>query len=188
MSIITDDPGTAIAARIRRERDTRDWSLGNLADRARVSKAMLSKIERAEASPTAVVLSKIATAFGLTLAALVASAEPPEPRVLRIKGQPVWRDPKTSYSRRQIFLSGSNPLELVEIELPAGEAISFPASAYRLIKQVVWVLRGRLTVIEGRERHELGAGDRLEFGAPADTALRNDGAQPCRYLVAIVRL
>jgi transcriptional regulator with XRE-family HTH domain len=183
MSTIEDDP---LAARIRREREARNWSLSELAGRAGVSKAMLSKIERAEASPTAATLSRIATAYGLTLAALVEHVGRGV-AVLRAKEQPVWRDPKTSYLRRQIFLSASNPLELVEVELPGRQEVGFPASAYLLVRQVVWVLDGRLTILEGSGRHDLAAGDRLEFGTASDIVFRNERAQACRYLVALVR-
>jgi transcriptional regulator with XRE-family HTH domain len=175
-----------LALRIRGERESRGWSLGGLAERAGVSKAMLSKIERAEASPTAATLARIATAYGLTMAALFEQT-PERSRLLRAKDQPIWRDPKTSYLRRQVFLSQSNPLELVEVELPPRQEVGFPASAYQLIRQVVWVLNNRLTVMEGATRHDLAAGDRVEFDVPSNVVFRNEGAQPCRYLVAIVR-
>jgi transcriptional regulator with XRE-family HTH domain len=148
---------------------------------------MLSKIERAEASPTAVTLSRIATAYGLTMAALFEVATPGHARLQRAKDQPVWRDPTADYLRRQVFLHPANPLELVEIELPAGQEVGFPSSAYHLIRQVVWVIDGRLTLMEGPVRHELAAGDRIELGPPSDIVFRNESSQPCRYLVAVVR-
>src|SRR5436190_24268947 len=110
MSTIEDRADTVLARRIRGEREARSWSLADLADRAGVSKAMLSKIERAEASPTAATLSRVATAFGLTLAGLVEQVGEGGPRLVRANEHPVWRDPKTSYRRRQLFLSSSNPL------------------------------------------------------------------------------
>ena len=187
MSTIEDRADTVLAQRIRGEREARGWSLAGLAERAGVSKAMLSKVERAEASPTAATLSRIATAYGLTMAALFESTKVSAPRLMRAKDQPLWRDPKTSYLRRQVFLSPQNPLELVEVELPPGQEVGFPASAYQLIHQVVWVLSHRLTIMEGATRHELAAGDRVEFDAPSDVVFRNEGGQACRYVVAIVR-
>jgi transcriptional regulator with XRE-family HTH domain len=182
-----DDVSTAIASRIRSLRAGRGWSLADLSARAGVSKAMLSKVERGEASPTAVVLVRIATAFGMTLAALAAPGDAGRPRLLRAASQPVWRDPKTRYLRRQVFSSAECPLELVDVTLPARAAVSFPASAYEFSWHVVVVLDGELEVREGRERSLLEAGDRLEFGAPSDVTFRNRGARACRYLVAVVR-
>lgn len=45
MSTITDDPSARIAARVRIEREARDWTLEQLAARSGVSRAMISKIE-----------------------------------------------------------------------------------------------------------------------------------------------
>lgn len=187
MSIIEDKADDGLGRRIRVERETRGWSLAELAGRAEVSKAMLSKVERAEASPTAATLSRIATAYGLTMAALFEAAAPDQTRLQRAKDQPVWRDPKAAYLRRQVFLHPANPLELVEIDLPTRQEAGFPASAYHLVRQVVWVISGRLILMEGAVRHELAVGDRVELGPPSDIVFRNESAQSCRYLVAIVR-
>ena len=53
---MTPDPTDAISAVLKKERLARGWSLAELAQHAAVSKAMISKIERGEASPTATVL------------------------------------------------------------------------------------------------------------------------------------
>ncbi|MFZ3004737.1 MAG: helix-turn-helix transcriptional regulator, partial [Phenylobacterium sp.] len=66
-----DDSGARLANRLRLERDRRGWSLADLAERAGVSKATISKIERQEVSPTAVILVRLAGAFDLTLAGLL---------------------------------------------------------------------------------------------------------------------
>lgn len=187
MSIIEDDPSGRLAARIASERKTRDWSLGDLAERSGVSKAMLSKIERREASPTALIIGRIATAFGTTLANLLAEPAADAPRLLTRKQQATWGDPATGYIRRQVYLSAHLPVELVEVELPPGASVSFPASTYVLTRHVVWVLEGRLALFEGATRHDLGPGDRLEFGPPSDTTFRNGGREPCRYLVTVLR-
>lgn len=63
-----DDPlGRRLAARLRCEREARGWSIAALATASGVSRAMISKIERAEASPTAALLGRLSGAFGLTL-------------------------------------------------------------------------------------------------------------------------
>jgi transcriptional regulator with XRE-family HTH domain len=125
-----------LAHRLKLERETRNWSLAELADRSGVSKAAINKIERAEVSPTAVVLVKLASAFGLTLAALLVKAEGGD-RLSRAADQPVWRDPDSGYIRRQVFVRPDHPVEVVRVELPAGQSVTLPASSLAHIRQVV---------------------------------------------------
>jgi transcriptional regulator with XRE-family HTH domain len=187
MSTIVDAVDSIVAARVRGERIARRWSLDELAGRAGVSKAMISKIERAETSPTAALLGRLSGAFGLTLSALLRETEPEHRGPVRHADQPTWRDPATGYIRRQVSASANTPVELTEVDLPAGASVAFPASSYAFISQVMWVLSGHLTFVEDDIVHDLGPGDSLELGAPVDRAFRNDGAEPCRYLVVVLR-
>ena len=148
---------------------------------------MISKIERCEASPTAVILVRLAGAFDLTLGGLLARAEETRGPMVRAAEQPLWRDPASGYLRRQIFERPDHPVELVRIELPAGARVGLPASSYARIRQVVWVMKGRLVIEDGVARHELAAGDCLAFGTPMDTTFANESAHACTYLVAIAR-
>ena len=66
--IPADDPLRAqLAHRLKRERETRGLTIAALAGLSGVSKAMISKVERAEASPTADLLGRLSGAFGLTV-------------------------------------------------------------------------------------------------------------------------
>lgn len=186
MNTIVDDTSAQLAQRIRLERDQRNWSLAELAEKSGVSKAMISKIEREEVSPTAAILGRLAAAFEMTLAALLLRAEGGD-RLSRAASQPVWRDPATGYVRRQVFNRPDHPLELVEVELPPGKSVDFPAWSYAHIRQIVWVRKGRLTLTEGGARHDLQAGDCLGFGPPSAVRFANETAAPCSYVVALAR-
>jgi len=185
--MIVDDPGEELAARLSSERAARRWSLAELASRSGVSKAMLSKIERNEASPTASILLRIAAAFDMTLAELLTGGPEDSGRLQRAADHPLWTDPATGYLRRQLYLGTRLPLELVEVVLPAGAKVAIPASSYAFIRQLVWVIEGRLTIVEGEDETGLAEGDRLEFGPPSNCEFRNDGDAPCRYLVTVMR-
>jgi transcriptional regulator with XRE-family HTH domain len=184
-----DETSRQIASRIKLERDARGWSLAELAERAGVSKATVSKIERAEVSPTAVILVRIAAAFDLTLAGLLLRAEGDgeEGRVSRAAEQPVWRDPDTGYTRRQVLVRPDHPLEMVLVELPAGQQVVLPASSYAHIRQAVWVQSGQLVILEAGMRNVLAAGDCLPFGPPADVTFANQTEVPCIYVVVLAR-
>jgi transcriptional regulator with XRE-family HTH domain len=187
MDTIIDDLGNRLAHRLRLERESRGWSMADLAERSGVSKATISKIERAEVSPTAVVLVRLASAFDLTLAGLMLRAEGQADRVSRAAEQPVWRDPESGYLRRQIFSRPDNPIEIVRVEMPPRQRVTLPASSYARIRQAVWVLSGALVITEAGERHSLAAGDCLGFGPPAETTFANETAAPCVYVVALAR-
>ncbi|SEL52642.1 helix-turn-helix domain-containing protein [Streptacidiphilus jiangxiensis] len=210
MTNIVDPLVGQIADRVRAERGRRRWTLAQLADASGVSQAMISRIERGESSPTAVVLGKLSAAFQLSVASLLALAEgAPEEGLLsgampvgsgapagfdsaagagvrRGKDVAEWRDPGTGYRRRQI--SGpSFPAEVAEIRLPAGAEVPYPAAAFAFIRQIVWVLDGRLTFHEGDQVHELEPGDTIELGEPADRVFANTTDLECRYAVILAR-
>lgn len=187
MDQIVDDSASRIAQRIRLEREARGWSMADLADHSGVAKATISKIERAQMSPTAVTLLRLAGAFDLTLAGLLLRAEGEGERLSRAASQRVWRDPESGYLRRQIFSRPDHPLELVRVEMPAGQGVTLPASSYVRIRQLLWVLTGELTLIEGTERQVLRAGDCLGFGPPCDVTFANETTMPCTYLVFLSR-
>jgi transcriptional regulator with XRE-family HTH domain len=180
------NPAPALARRVREERSARGWSLDDLARRAGVSRAMISKIERQEASPTAAVLGRLSGAFGLSISSLLAESGGDARRLLRRADQPVWVDPATGYIRRSVSPSLGAPLELIEVRLPPCGRIPFPASAYRFLHQQIWMISGRLRFYEGDSVHDLRAGDCLQIGPPQDCAYENVSAKPCRYLVALI--
>ncbi len=182
---MTDYLGRALASTVRAARDERGLTVAALADISGVSRAMISKVEHGEAQPTAALLARLSGALGLTLSELIARAEGGAGQLTRRDEQPVWTDPDTGYVRRAVSPPGSTALELVEVELPPGAEVAYPAQAYRFINQQIWMLSGHLRFVEGGQVHELDAGDCLQLGPPADCVFVNAAATPCRYLVVL---
>jgi transcriptional regulator with XRE-family HTH domain len=181
-----------LAERLRQERESRGWTLADIAARSGVSRAMISKIERNEASPTAALLGRLSAAFGLTMSQLFARVEgAPEPRnglVSRADQQMMWRDPETGFVRRSLSPPGTAPLELVWGELPPGARISYPAASLAFVAdQQIVVVAGVLTLTFGGTVHTLNSGDCLRYGPPRDVTFHNTGDARCRYLVALLR-
>ena len=183
MNTIEDSINQRIGARIRLERESRGWSLTELAERAGVSRAMIHKIERGESSPTATLLGRLSGAFGISMSTLIARAEMQEGKLSRFADQPVWRDPQSHYLRRHVSPHSDLPIDLVQIELPAGSDIPMPASSYVQARQLIWLQQGELVFVEGDIRHEMQAGDCLELGPPNDCRFINETTQTCVYLV-----
>jgi transcriptional regulator with XRE-family HTH domain len=103
---------------------------------------LINRIERAESSPTAVVLGKLAAAFQVSVSALLAPAE--ATGVHRMADATEWHDPATGYRRRQITGPGF-PTDIAEVHLPPGARVPYPAASLAFQREAVWVLDGRLT-------------------------------------------
>jgi transcriptional regulator with XRE-family HTH domain len=181
-----DPLSASLAGVVRDARAARGLSASGLAEASGVSRAMIAKIERAEVQPTAALLGRLSGALGLTLSELVARAEDSGRRLARRDEQPLWTDPETGYRRRALSPVSGGPLELVEVELPPGAEVSYPADARVFSHQQLYVLEGRLRFVEGDTAYELEAGDCLQLGPPAPTTFVNASALACRYLVALV--
>ncbi|AHG66074.1 helix-turn-helix domain-containing protein [Advenella mimigardefordensis] len=177
-----------IGARIRTERESRGWSLSELATRASVSRAMIHKVERGDSSPTANLLGKLSGAFGLSMSTLLARAEISQGRLLRKADQPVWVDPATGYIRRHVSPRSDIPFDVVHVTLPGNKEVPMPASAYAFLRQLVWVLEGELVFVEGQTQHEMKEGDCLELGPPMDCIFKNQTERPCTYAVVLLNV
>jgi transcriptional regulator with XRE-family HTH domain len=175
-----------MGARIRALRAERSLTLDALAGLAGVSRAMLSRIERGDSSPTAQLLVKICGGLGITLSALFAAAETPPNPLSRRVSQPTWRDPATGYVRRNVSPAGTGSfVDIAEVEFPPGASVAFDNRRAAGTDQHVWVLDGMLELDVAGEAFRLEAGDCLmmRFGQPL--IFRNPTARPVRYAVVI---
>lgn len=189
MEPISTDVHARLAARLRGLRAERGLTLDALGERAGVSRSMISLVERGESSPTAAVLDRLAAGLGVTLASLFADGERADaPPVSRRAEQVAWRDPETGYVRRNLSPPGfPSPIELVEVELPAGARVVYDSAGPRAvgIAQQVWILEGRLELSIGGVAHVLETGDCLAMRVEGHVVFRNPGDRATRYVVAL---
>ena len=180
-----------IAARVRELRAARGLSLDALAERSGVSRSMISLIERGESSATAVVLERLATGLGVTLAALFDSPAErdgvPDGPIARRDEQPVWRDPASGYTRRNVSPPGvPQPMQIVEVHFPPKARVSFETGARDIrVDQQIWLLEGSIDVTLGDERHRLRQGDCLAMRLDRPTMFHNPTRKTARYAVVI---
>jgi transcriptional regulator with XRE-family HTH domain len=182
-----DDLDRRIAARIRTERQRHALSIEALAERSGVSRAMISRIERGEASATAALLGRLCAGLGLSLAALFADDTQPHSPVSRAAEQPVWRDPASGYVRRNVAPPGTgSPVEIVDVSFPPGARVAFKSPwLVRGIDQHVWVLDGTLELMLGSVTHRLGTGDCVHVRLDEPITYRNPTDAPVRYAVVL---
>ena len=181
-----------IAQQVRALRDAKGWSLDTLAERSSVSRSNISLIERGESSPTAVVLDKLATALGVSLASLFEDAN--APAAVRsphssLSEQPVWKDPVSGYVRRKLSPPAWSPLQLVEVDFPRGKEVSYDTSERDAeIHQQVWIMEGALEITVGDQCWQLQTGDCLSMQLDRPIRFRNSSRRRARYLVALCSL
>ncbi|WP_322014287.1 XRE family transcriptional regulator [Paraburkholderia sp. J12] len=187
------DIHATIARRIREIRDAQGWSLEALAERSQVSRSNISLIERGQSSPTAVVLDKLATALGVSLASLFEAGESTvesEPSPLAAaREQPTWTDPESGYVRRNLSPPAWSPIQLVEVRFPPGKRVAYDTSLRDAeIHQQVWIIEGRMEMSVGERQWRLEAGDCLAMKLDCPIVYRNPTRKPARYLVALCRI
>ena len=176
-----------IGRRVHALRTAAAMTLDGLAERAGVSRAMLSRIERGESSPTAQLLNRVCAGLGVTLSALFASAEEPASPLSRRSGQSVWRDPGSGYVRRVISSPGGSRAEIVEVAFPAGATVTFDSQRLADTDQQVWILDGRMELTVGEALHRLGRGDCLTMRLDQPIRFHNPGKRAARYVVVLTR-
>lgn len=188
------DINERLAKRLNQMRYERGLSIEELAGRSGVSRAMISRIERAESSPTAAVLNKLAIGLGVLLPELFGPVSFADTRlqnrdpVSNRRGQPVWRDPATGYKRRTLTpATAGQPMQLSEIRFPPGARVTFEnAFGATVVQQQLWILDGRLDVQLGNTRTQLAAGDCMAMSLDRPITFHNPGGKEARYLVAIL--
>lgn len=189
MEIVDDNVDGAVAARLRHLRSDRGLTLERLADLSGVSRAMISRIERGEASPTAQLLSRLCNALGQTLSAFFAFENAGGDPLSRRADQPVWRDPESGYRRRAV----SPPLpvsrvDVVEVEFPPGARITYPPeTAKEGMTQHVWLFSGLLDLQVADAVYRLEPGDCLHMSITAGHVFHNPGEETARYAVILDR-
>lgn len=176
-----------IGERVKALRIDNGLTLDQLANASGVSRAMISRIERGEASPTASLLARICSALGLSLSGFFAEGEQFLSPLTRRGEQQVWKDPETGYVRRSVSppRAGSD-VDIVEVEFPPGARVSFPPhAATKGMTQYVWLFAGVLEMTTGGETHRLEAGDCLFMPVGDGHVFHNPSDAPARYAVVL---
>lgn len=181
------DLSQRVGQRLRALREAQTLTLDALAQRSGVSRSNISLIERGQSSPTAVVLDRLASALGVTVAALFedeAQAQAVSP-LNKADAQPQWTDPASGYRRKNLSPPGQ-PLQLVEVNFPAGQTVAYETALRQVdVHQQVWMLEGVMEVCCGEQRWRLEAGDCLAMQLDRPTSFHNPTRKTARYLVAL---
>ncbi|WP_336029099.1 XRE family transcriptional regulator [Acinetobacter pittii] len=184
-----EDINIRIAQQVREIRLARGYTLDILASRCQVSRSAISLIERGEASPTAVVLEKLANGLGVPLTQLFDSppnTQSPQPMVRRTQ-QAEWKDPETGYIRRQVSPPNwKSPFQIVEIEFPAQSRVTYETSTNsKVVLQQIWVIEGQIDIQLGENFYALQKGDCLAMQLDQPIIYSNPSSKAARYILVV---
>jgi transcriptional regulator with XRE-family HTH domain len=178
-------PAAAMGARIRALRRARRLTLDDLAAASGVSRSMISEIERGGRAPTVLVLDRIATALGSSIARLTQDESRYEPVRLARADQAVLADP-AGWERRIL----SPVLPGVEFEFmrttlgPRVDAGTYLPHAPGS-REYVAVERGALELALDGAVSRLGEGDSIFYPGDCRHGFANPAAEPCVYYLAM---
>jgi len=176
-----------IALRLRSLRGERGWSLDELANRSKVSRATLSRIENGEVSPTASVLGKLCAAYGLTMSRLMYMVEDGFAPLVRRDTQPVWTDPKNGFRRRSVSPPGQTlAAEALECELDPGMRIAYDRPPRQGLEHHLILIEGQLELTIDGQTHDLRPGDCLRYQLIGPSAFATPEQCGARYVLFMV--
>ena len=185
MGIALQSDSVSLASHLKSMRVDRGMTLNDLEARSGVSRATLSRIENAEASPTAETLGKLATAFSVPISRLIAPID--EVFVPLVKGemQTVWTDAEAGFTRRVVSpRTGALSFEVIEGTLKPSARISFDSPSVAGQEHHLVLLEGRLRLTVGGEAHDLRPRDCLRYALYGAT-LFEAGEDGARYILCI---
>ena len=184
MATTTDAIEHRIAANLRRRRDDLSLSLGQLATRSGVSKAMIAKVESGVSSPTAGLLGRLCAGLGVTLSTLMMESEESGVSHRPAASQPTWKDPDTGLERTLVSpASPRSRVEVARLKLLPGTTIEYELAPPGGIRQHLLMLSGALVFTIGGEATRLAPGDSLFAIIDRPTRFEVPGDTPAEYLV-----
>ncbi len=170
------DINHVIAENLKRLRLDRNLSLGQLADLSKVSKVMLSQIEKGDANPTINTLWKIANGLKVPYTALMEKTEPVS--IVVKKSEITVQADENEHYRIYCYYSNTpqRNFELFQIELDAGHShISIGHSEKS--QEYIMVLDGELTLALNNQTYVLHSNDAISFTASVRHTYASSGSK-----------
>jgi len=176
---------SAIGVRVRQERQSRRWTLDQLAGVAGVSRRMVVNVEQGAANPSVGTLLRISDALGVGLPALV---EPPQPKPVKVTrqgdGATLW---SSESGGRGVLVAGTEPPDVVELwEWTLGPGDRHMSEAHTPgTRELVQVQQGTITVEVAGHSVTLDAGDAVAFPGDVAHTYTDPHTEPARFSLVV---
>ncbi|WP_233290580.1 MULTISPECIES: helix-turn-helix domain-containing protein [unclassified Shinella] len=171
----------AVGEKVKSFRTARRMSLRALGDATGTTASFLSQLERGLSGVNISTLMRIAEALGISLTDLFEDTPPPVGRVMRKAERPAL-PPAEGY--RKMLLS-RRPIRDMEVYIgefdPGGSTGEKPYS-HGDSHELFFVIRGKVELTLGDERHVLSAGDSIEYPSSVPHKTENIGTEPAEVV------
>jgi transcriptional regulator with XRE-family HTH domain len=174
---------THLGERIRDRRRHASLTVQELADRAGISRRMLTQIELGQANPSLVTVDRVARALGSDFISL-ARDDTPDPLVVNPPNTAmvVWSSALGSQALLHVATTLVPPAELWTWTLQPGDMYQAEADPPGS-EELFVVLSGRLTLLpDGTDPVTLSAGASARFATDVRYAYENRTARPVRFV------
>lgn len=175
----------AIGAKVRAERQAREWTLDQLAEKSGVSRRMVINVEQGAANPSVTTLLRLADALGIGLQALVDVPQTNSVKVVRSGEAPALWTGKGG--GRGVLLAGTTPPDILELwdwTLARGDRHDSEAHV-RGTKEILQVREGAVTVEVNGHVETLEVGDTISFASDVPHSYANEGAAGARFSLTV---
>ncbi|HEY2129942.1 MAG TPA: XRE family transcriptional regulator [Streptosporangiaceae bacterium] len=176
----------AIGARVRQQRQSRRWTLDQLAEAAGVSRRMVINVEQGAANPSVGTLLRISDALGVGLPALV---EPPRSKPVRVTrqgdGAVLW---SSESGGRGVLVAGTEPPDVAELwDWTLGPGDQHGSEAHTPgTEELIQVQQGTIRVEVAGQPVTLEAGDAVAFPGDVAHSYANPRNEPARFSLAVL--
>ncbi len=165
---------------IQRLRVADNMSLGDLSVQSGVAKSMISQIEKNETNPTLATLSRISTALGTSVEAVLASGTNGSALIQKtqIKDTPVLKSEDGLCELRIIgWIDTVNWVQWYDFRAQAGGKLESSAHPKGSVENLT-ILSGQVRVSVGQETWRAQAGETLRYRADEEHTIENTGSTP----------
>lgn len=181
----TTSLAAAIGARVKQQRQSRRWTLDQLAEAAGVSRRMLVNVEQGATNASVGTLLRISDALGIGLPALVEVPQSKPVTVIRHgEGAELWSGDSGG---RGVLVAGTAPPDVVELwdwTLGPGDRHASEAHS-RGTKELLQVQQGTIVLEVAEQSITLETGDAVSFPGDVVHAYANPGAEPARFSLTV---
>lgn len=165
-------------------------TISDVADIARISPGMLSKIENGQVAPTLDVIERTCTALGLTLGKLFQNYAVPDGSAQQVKagqGMEVVRVGTKRGHTYHLLAYGRGPRKLFEPFLITmnDQSEAFPSFQHEGT-EFIYMLQGKIAYRHGRNTYRLEPGDALTFAGNVLHGPEHLIEVPIRFLSIII--